>query len=133
MLLVRTKLALSQIHGIGLFADQLIPKGTEVWRFVPGFDIEKTDDEIAAYPSYILDWFKCYGYLDYHFGRYILCADDARFVNHSDNPNINQDYSLDFYGVNLAIHDIQRRDEITIDYRVIEKENWLSQPLEQEN
>jgi hypothetical protein len=33
MLLVKTTIAPSPIHGIGLFADQFIPQGTRIWEF----------------------------------------------------------------------------------------------------
>ena len=38
MLLVKTYLDKSSIHGLGVFASQVIRKGTKVWRFVDGFD-----------------------------------------------------------------------------------------------
>ena len=40
MLLVKTKIGPSKIAGIGLFADEFIAKGTPVWKFEPGFDLE---------------------------------------------------------------------------------------------
>ena len=36
MLLVRTYLDKSSIHGLGVFADQVIRKGTRIWTFVEG-------------------------------------------------------------------------------------------------
>jgi hypothetical protein len=33
MLLVRTTLRPSGVHGLGLFADEFIPKGFVIWRF----------------------------------------------------------------------------------------------------
>ena len=51
MLLVRTKVKESRIHGIGLFADQAIKKGTEVWRYTPGFDQKFTREQILAFPD----------------------------------------------------------------------------------
>jgi hypothetical protein len=43
MLLVKTKLGLSAIHGIGLFSEQLIPKGTPVLNIMSGFDYHTFD------------------------------------------------------------------------------------------
>ena len=37
MLLVKTRLGKSRIHGLGVFAAQPIRKGQPVWRFVEGF------------------------------------------------------------------------------------------------
>jgi uncharacterized protein len=126
MLLVKTRIEPSPIHGLGLFADRLIPAGAEVWRFLPGFDLEKTPEEVSAMPAIVQAWFKRFGYLDYHLGCYIVSVDDARFINHSDHPNINQDYTIDRYGVDIALRDIKPGEEITTDYRLIEKVNWLS-------
>ena len=36
---VKTIIKESDIHGIGLFADEFIPKGTKIWEFTPNFDI----------------------------------------------------------------------------------------------
>jgi hypothetical protein len=40
MLLVRTRVATSPVHGLGLFAAGYIAHGTEVWRFTPEFDLD---------------------------------------------------------------------------------------------
>ena len=40
MLLVRTYLDRSALHGIGVFAAELISATTVVWRFTPGFDLD---------------------------------------------------------------------------------------------
>ena len=39
MLLVNARADCSRIHGIGLIAQEFIPKGTRIWRFQPGFDL----------------------------------------------------------------------------------------------
>jgi SET domain-containing protein len=70
--------------------------------------------------------FKRYAYLDHRLGCYILSVDHARFINHSEDPNVSPDFSRERHGVGVATQDIQAGDEITIDYRLIEKDNWLS-------
>lgn len=123
MLLVKTKLRGSTVHGIGLFAEEFIPKGTKMWHFASGFDLEKTCDEIKSLPESAQDWFRHFGYLDQRLNRHILSFDDARFMNHSDNPNMVPDFDQDKYGVGVATRDIKAGEEITIDYRQIEKES----------
>lgn len=120
MFLVKTKIAASKIHGIGVFADEFIPKGTTVWRFQPGFDVEKTADEAKQLPSHTQKWLEHYGYLDRSLKRWIICVDDARFVNHSEDPNMKPDYSRDTYGADVACKDIHPGDEILDDYRLFE-------------
>ena len=132
MLLVRTKLAASHIHGFGLFAAEFIPAHTQTWRFVPGFDIEKTTEEFAAMPAHVQEWFRFYGYFDRNLNRYICDGDDARFINHSHEPNLHIDYALDSYGVVLSLRPIQIGEELTADYRTNEKDEeylstWITQ------
>ncbi len=38
MMLIRTRVAPSTIHGMGLFTVEPAVKGTPIWRFEPGFD-----------------------------------------------------------------------------------------------
>ena len=51
MLLVKTYLDKSPIHGIGVFAAERIPKGTKIWRFVDGFDRCYTPKQFARLPK----------------------------------------------------------------------------------
>ena len=51
MLMVKTRLGPSDIAGIGLFADQDIPKGTVTWQFMSGYDLLLTQGEIDRLPE----------------------------------------------------------------------------------
>ena len=51
MLLIRTYLDHSSIHGLGVFADEFIRKGTKVWRFVDGFDRVYSPRDFAKLPK----------------------------------------------------------------------------------
>lgn len=63
-----------------------------------------------------------YAYLDIQTGLYVLCADDARYMNHSDAPNIAGDYDQDpVFGVDVAARDIDPGDEPTCDYRTFDR------------
>ena len=122
MMLVKTRLGLSAIHGIGLFADQDIPKGTPVWEFTEGFDQKIPTDQIDNVPGPARDDFLTYSYTSIKNGRYyILCCDNARFFNHSDNPNvIDVPSNTDEEDIDIAGRDIQRGEELTCDYRAFE-------------
>src|SRR5690348_5313022 len=106
MLLVPTRLAASPIHGFGVFAAESIARGTPVWRFAPGLDMEFEARIVETLPTHVQAFFSHYGYLDRNVQRIILCFDDARFVTHSDRPNVATDYGLDPYGVDVALRDI---------------------------
>ena len=120
MLLVKTKIAPSKIHGIGLFADQFISKGTIVWKFVPGFDMKFTQEEIETLPQTAREFLSTYDYVSNRTGYHVLCIDNARFYNHSKTPNTT-DIELegtDEEGGDVAVRDIQVGEEITYDYEM---------------
>jgi uncharacterized protein len=77
----------SPIHGMGCFSRYDVKKGEIVWAYVEGFDTESPKN-LSDYP------------------------DDARFINHSDNPNTiaNAD------GATFAVRDIEVGEEITENY-----------------
>ncbi|MCA9800948.1 MAG: SET domain-containing protein-lysine N-methyltransferase [Cyanobacteria bacterium HKST-UBA02] len=116
MLLVKAKLQSSPIHGIGLFADEFIPRGTTVWKFLPGFDLSLPAEEVEKLPESVQQFLSYYGFLDMNIRRWILPVDDARFMNHSREPNL--DFAaIDGLSASLANRDIQPAEEITEDYR----------------
>jgi len=62
MLLVKTYLDKSPIHGLGVFAAKRIPKGAKIWRFVEGFDRCYTAKQFAKLPKAARDFLKDYAY-----------------------------------------------------------------------
>ena len=118
MLMVKTKLGPSAIEGIGLFAYQDIPLGTVTWRFEPGFDQLLTADQIAALPEPARCEMANHTYVNASTGEHVLCLDNARFMNHADDPNtkgIHAANAIDGYDV--ATRDIKKGEELTCDYR----------------
>ena len=123
MLLVKTKIGPSRIHGIGLFANQFISKGTLIWKFQSGFDLKIEESELIKLSEPAKEQFFNYAYLNAKTNKYILCFDDARFFNHSDDPNILDIESPDDEeGMNIADKDIQEGEELTCDYKVFDAE-----------
>jgi len=118
MLLVKTKIGPSAIHGIGLFADQFIPKGTVIWKFAEGFDVRVPADELARLAEPAKEQFLNYAYQNKDTNKFVLCFDDARFFNHSDAPNT-ESAALpdDEDGMTIASRDIVQGEEITCDYK----------------
>lgn len=122
MLLVRTTRKSSEIHGLGLFADEFIPEGTPTWRFVPGIDVTIHPDLLDRIPEASMEQFLTYAYLDIRTGLYVLCADDARFMNHSDDPAVRGDYDAEpVFGLDVAARDLQPGDELTCDYTTFDR------------
>lgn len=115
MLRVKTKLGASPISGIGLFADEFIPKGTIIWEFDPFSDITYTESELNGANELYKDFLTTYCFK--YEKIYYLCVDNARFFNHSDLPNC---YSNNFnskkIGDTRALIDIEIGTELTDDY-----------------
>lgn len=115
MLVVKTRVAQSKIHGIGLFADQDISKGTKVWGFTPGFDCFFPATVFKALPEVQRNFLRGYAYKD-RCGCWILTVDNDRFINSSSNPNVVEGetglITLDM----VAARDITRGEELTCAY-----------------
>jgi len=120
MMTVKTKLGISKIHGIGLFADQFIPKGTIVWEFTPKLDIELSEELLVRLPKMAMEYYKKHCYRSPKTGKYILCFDDTKFINHSENPNCADIANLMEESPDIALRDIEPEEEITLDYRIID-------------
>lgn len=123
MLLVKTKIWPSIIHWIWLFADQFIPKWTEIWRFTPWFDLKYTKEEFAKLPILIQDHLNIYCWLSDKSSKYIFSTDHWKFFNHSsDNYNVlSAYYDNEEEVVTKAVRDIQAWEELTDDYCSFEK------------
>ncbi len=112
MLLVKTQLGVSRLHGIGLFAAQFIAKGTLTWEYSPDFDTSYDEADIAYMSPASREQFLKYAYFDKGLRRYVLCFDDQRFINHcSDDPNISSTPRRD-----VAARDIHEGEELLCDY-----------------
>lgn len=98
MLTIKTYLAPSAIHGIGLFAAEELPCQALVWRFTPLIDkiysqqtflkICQSSQEHSL--KHLLNASYCKG------GRYFYLTDNTRFINHSAksaNITFRDDYS----------------------------------------
>lgn len=124
MLLVETYLAPSRLQGIGLFARKAIPEGAKIWEFTQGFDQELSQEEIDHLSDPCRERILNYAYYNARKMRFILCADDARFMNHSEEPNV---LDVGFGNGNgtegeaFAARDILPDEELTEDYHAYDQ------------
>ena len=121
MFIVRTSLHSSAIHGIGVFADEPIKKGQIVWQFDPRMDILIPLEEKQRFPPAVQDYLSMLTYIEETSGRkmMVLCADYARHVNHSDDPNLlDTPDGLREY----AARDIAAGEELTCNYFISDLE-----------
>jgi SET domain-containing protein len=116
MLLVKTKIGQSAIHGMGLFAAEPIPKGTVIWRFDHRIDHLLNRESVESLPEVAREHVLRYcGLLEN--GKYLQTGDHDRFINHSAEPNT---ISRPFLEDLTAARDIAEGEEITEDYRVFD-------------
>ena len=115
-MLIETRVAPSDIHGLGLFAAHAVPRGTPVWKFQPGFDRAFAPAEFAALPPLAQAHTRWFAYLDAADGRRVLNGDHACFINHSPTPNTGAPPDAQQPVVTVALRDIAAGEEITCDY-----------------
>ncbi len=130
MFLKKTFIKFSDIHGIGCFAQEDIQKGEKVWELFPDLDIAIPVEKIHSYPEPVINFLKMYTYgqqarskvLEIYTPEqqggskqvFILCGDNARHMNHSDDPNLIE--SEENPVINIAAKDIKAGEEITCNY-----------------
>jgi SET domain-containing protein len=115
MLLIKTYLGESKIHGMGVFAGERIAKHQKIWRFVEGYDRCWTPKQFAKLPKPARDYLKDYAYrVD---GEILFTVDNDHYINHSERANT-------FWksGYVIARVNIPKCTEITNDYRDFDPE-----------
>ena len=121
MLMVRASAKPSPIHGLGLFADEKIKKGTITWKFDEDFDILFDPKDVASMQKEKKEFIIYYFYLSKKSNKYVLSIDDSRFTNHSTNNNLDDIEMLgEVEPCAVAKRDIEVGEELTVNYRVID-------------
>ncbi|WP_126718935.1 SET domain-containing protein-lysine N-methyltransferase [Sphingomonas ginkgonis] len=107
----------SSIHGIGVFLTEPVSRGQLIWRFDSRIDRVYSDHEIAEMPAELRAFLRTYS--TFHEGQklWVLCGDNGRHFNHSDDPNT---ASLGIaFGDDVAMVELPAGTELTSDYRTI--------------
>lgn len=117
MMMVRTELRPSNIHGIGVFLSEPVRAGQLVWRFDSRIDRVFSHDELNDMPEILQDFLRTYSTLDSERRLWVLCGDNGRHFNHSDDPNT-RSVGIAF-GDDIAAQDLPAGAELTSDYRTI--------------
>lgn len=110
MLVIETYLDKSIIDGIGVFSKNDLPKGTIIWKFNPHLDRILYGNDHRS--SIEMRFLKKYAYYDIQLRHWILCVDNDRFTNHSDDPNTGPNDAGEVY----ALRDIIAGEELTVNY-----------------
>jgi len=120
-MLYKTTVAKSNIHGLGLFSNEFIKKGSVFWKhdhIIDGW-IDIRTAERHKYDAFIenIDYFYCY---DKELDLFIRHADTIIFINHSDSSNLDSPSKY----IHIANKDIERGEELTLNYRDICDYGW---------
>jgi uncharacterized protein len=116
MLLVKTRVKPSKIHGLGCFAAERISRGSVIWVFDERIDVRIPLAKLAGLPPTAERFFLRYGYVEMRDGEKIvtLCGDHAKHMNHADQPNVIE--AGDERQGNIAARDIEADEELTCNY-----------------
>jgi SET domain-containing protein len=115
MMLIKTYLQESGIHGIGVYAGEPIPKGTKIWEFMEGLDPIYDASLLQTMPEPTRSFLNRYTYPHHTLpGKIVLDGDHGRFMNHSDTPNT--DFTAVPCTVGYALCDIAQGEELTCNY-----------------
>jgi uncharacterized protein len=119
VLLVKTCVRQSPLHGLGLFAEEDIPAGTILWRFEPLLDRVIRETELVGLPDQVSRFIDIYSEHFPDLGLLVLSGDNDRYTNHSDDPNTEVILPNGPEAQVRALRDIAAGEEITCDYTVI--------------
>lgn len=101
---------INDVVGYGVVATKFIPKGTITWA-LDKLDRIFTPNQYKDLDAVYQQVLEKYTYRNQE-GNYVLCWDNARFVNHSFNSNC----LTTAYEFEIAIRDIYPGEELTDDY-----------------
>lgn len=117
MLRVPTFVAPSPIAGVGLFSATDLPAGTVIWKYTDGVDWRIPAAAFDEFPEPYRSRMRHYVYEEED-GSLVLCGDNAKFMNHSDEPNCD-DPEGEYTVTNRHI---RAGEELTCDYRAFDRE-----------
>ncbi len=120
MLRVKTKVGISGIHGLGLFADQFIPKGTTTWEYDALVDVGFSKEILDGLNTLNKEYLLHFCYFDADLQKFVLCADSQRFINHSQDKTKINIFSTPKKDV--ASRDINIGEELLCDYNQFDSE-----------
>lgn len=111
--------AVSQEVGQGLFATRLIRAGTLVW-VEDCLDQRIPIERFRRLPEAMLARAYWHAYIPGAVDYYLLCWDDAKFMNHSCEPNC----MAVAPGIEIAVTDILAGEQLTCDYSGYGLQQW---------
>ena len=111
MMLIKTYIAPSPIHGLGIFTAQFVRYGTKLWEFTVGFDQIIPDALFNNLTLIQRESLSIHLYREPTINQMVLCCDNARYFNFSADPNCGET-EQDKYST-YALRNIQENEELT--------------------
>lgn len=135
MLLIKTRVKPSPIAGMGIFVDEDIKKGQPIWRYSPDTcqlitrrQFESFINSFHKTEQLIIQYYLTYGYYVCAADGLLILLDNARFFNHSNEPNSGgcpeASGSLEDQ-CSIALRDIQKGEELTESYQTYDSSAWV--------
>ena len=116
MLLVATIVKPSRIEGLGLFAAADIPAGTVWWKFDRAIDRKFSEFSFVVLPKLAQEHIQRSGFKQN--GIWVMCGDDARFVNHAFDAPTRPDPNMT---ASVTTRLIKAGEELTEDYSLFDE------------
>ena len=121
----------SPLHGLGLFAKRDSPVSTVWWKATRSNVLLLNQRQYSTFihsenndtMNGLLNIAKTYGYYSRKLDSIVVCLDNARFVNHSDEPNSGAPFNGDPL-CSMTQRTIYKDEEITEDYSSYDMCPW---------
>lgn len=124
MIHIAYKLKASDLHGIGLFANEDIKKGQLIYTASPLLDLNITQAQFDSLEQKEKDEILWWGFFDQPSQMWHVDFDVSKFINHSPSATVAQDKNHDEAYL-IATRDIQPDEELTQNYLEFETEDDL--------
>lgn len=124
MIHIKYKLKQSGIHGIGLFADESISKGTVVYTASPLLDVNISQKQFESLDPKERKEIEWWGFWDEPNNVWHVDFDVSKFINHSFDSTLTQD-SNKADALLVTTRDIEKGEELTQNYLEFESEKDL--------
>jgi SET domain-containing protein len=124
MIHINYKLKSSDLHGVGLFADQPIKRGDLIYTASPLLDLNITQEQFDSLEQKEKDEILWWGFFDQPSQKWHVDFDVSKFINHSEKANVTQDENYKEAYL-IATRDIESAEELTQNYLEFETQEDL--------
>lgn len=115
MMHIKYTLGASDLHGIGVFADEDLHKGQLIYTASPMLDVNISQAEFESLPDKEKAEVAWWGYKVPNKDIWHVDFDVSKFINHSDEGSVTQDRNHEGAYV-VAARDIRAGEELTQNY-----------------